>query len=37
MQAVTQVIKVADIGNNYKVDKVLEASCRTLIKGSFLL
>ncbi|RCN36160.1 cysteine rich repeat-containing domain protein [Ancylostoma caninum] len=33
MQAVKEVVKVADIGSNYKVDKVLYASCRTLIDG----
>ncbi|KJH51316.1 cysteine rich repeat-containing domain protein [Dictyocaulus viviparus] len=33
MQAVKEVVKVADIGSNYKVDKVLYGSCRTLIDG----
>lgn len=33
MQAVQQVVKVADIGRNYKVDKVLYGSCRALIDG----
>ncbi|CAI4232920.1 unnamed protein product [Auanema sp. JU1783] len=31
MQAVSQVVKVADIGSNYKVDRVLYASCRSLV------
>ncbi|CAI5443373.1 unnamed protein product [Caenorhabditis angaria] len=34
VQAVKQVVKVADIGRNYKVDKVLYASCRALIDGA---
>lgn len=33
MQALSTVIKVADIGSNYKVDKVLYASCQKLIDG----
>lgn len=33
LQAVQQVVKVADIGRNYKVDKVLYGSCRSLIDG----
>ncbi|EGT52320.1 hypothetical protein CAEBREN_08410 [Caenorhabditis brenneri] len=33
LQAVQQVVKVADIGRNYKVDKVLYGSCRALIDG----
>uniref|UniRef100_A0A7E4VEA0 Golgi apparatus protein 1 n=1 Tax=Panagrellus redivivus TaxID=6233 RepID=A0A7E4VEA0_PANRE len=31
--ALQSLMKVADIGNNYRVDKVLYASCRTLIDG----
>ncbi|PIO60888.1 cysteine rich repeat-containing domain protein, partial [Teladorsagia circumcincta] len=34
MQALKDVVKVADIGSNYKVDKVLYGSCRTLIDGA---
>ncbi|KAJ1370206.1 hypothetical protein KIN20_031890 [Parelaphostrongylus tenuis] len=33
MQAVKEIVKVADIGSNYKVDKVLYGSCRALIDG----
>ncbi|CAB3405076.1 unnamed protein product [Caenorhabditis bovis] len=33
IQALTEVIKVADIGRNYKVDRVLYASCKSLIDG----
>ncbi|GMR35933.1 hypothetical protein PMAYCL1PPCAC_06128 [Pristionchus mayeri] len=31
MQAIGTVVKTADIGSNYKVDKVLYASCRPII------
>lgn len=31
--ALENVIRVADIGSNYRVDKVLYASCRSLIDG----
>ncbi|KAK6056169.1 cysteine rich repeat-containing domain protein [Cooperia oncophora] len=34
MQALKDVVKVADIGSNYKVDKVLYGSCRSLIDGA---
>ncbi|VDK72684.1 unnamed protein product [Litomosoides sigmodontis] len=33
MQALQTVMKVADIGSNYKVDEVLYASCKRLIDG----
>ncbi|WKX97247.1 hypothetical protein Q1695_013144 [Nippostrongylus brasiliensis] len=33
MQALKGVMKVADIGSNYKVDTVLYGSCRSLIDG----
>ncbi|PAV55880.1 hypothetical protein WR25_13801 [Diploscapter pachys] len=33
MASVTNVVKVADIGSNYKVDTVLYASCKPLIDG----
>ncbi|CAJ0586700.1 unnamed protein product, partial [Mesorhabditis spiculigera] len=33
MQALGEVMKIADIGSNYKVDKVLYASCRDIIDG----
>ncbi|MFH4980701.1 hypothetical protein AB6A40_007410 [Gnathostoma spinigerum] len=32
-QALAKAVKVADIGSNYKVDRVLYGSCRTLIDG----
>jgi len=31
--ALQQLMKLADIGTNYRVDKVLYASCKTLIEG----
>lgn len=31
--ALQDLVKVADIGSNYQVDKVLYASCRPLIEG----
>ncbi|XGW08842.1 hypothetical protein V3C99_011284 [Haemonchus contortus] len=34
MQALKDVVKVADVGSNYKVDKVLYGSCRSLIDGA---
>uniref|UniRef100_A0A158Q8S0 Golgi apparatus protein 1 n=1 Tax=Elaeophora elaphi TaxID=1147741 RepID=A0A158Q8S0_9BILA len=33
MQALQTVMKVADVGSNYKVDEVLYASCKRLIDG----
>uniref|UniRef100_A0A915AS27 Golgi apparatus protein 1 n=1 Tax=Parascaris univalens TaxID=6257 RepID=A0A915AS27_PARUN len=33
MQALATVVKLADIGSNYKVDRVLYASCQKLIDG----
>uniref|UniRef100_A0A914W435 Golgi apparatus protein 1 n=1 Tax=Plectus sambesii TaxID=2011161 RepID=A0A914W435_9BILA len=33
LQAINTIVKIADIGSNYKVDKVLYASCRNLIDG----
>lgn len=33
MNALQQLMKVADVGSNYRVDKVLYASCRPLIEG----
>ncbi|CAJ0931783.1 unnamed protein product, partial [Mesorhabditis belari] len=33
MQALGEVVKIADIGSNYKVDKVLFASCKDIIEG----
>ncbi|VDK41856.1 unnamed protein product [Anisakis simplex] len=33
LQAISTVVKLADIGSNYKVDRVLYASCRKLIDG----
>ncbi len=34
MASLTNVVKVADIGSNYKVDTVLYASCKPLIDGN---
>lgn len=33
--ALETLIKVADIGSNYKVDKVLYEGCRSLIDGYY--
>uniref|UniRef100_A0AC35TWW4 Golgi apparatus protein 1 n=1 Tax=Rhabditophanes sp. KR3021 TaxID=114890 RepID=A0AC35TWW4_9BILA len=33
LNAITTLVKVADIGNSYKVDKILMASCKGLIEG----
>lgn len=34
VQALKEVMKVADVGSNYRVDKVLYLSCRSLIDGN---